>query len=66
MEKESNYQIEEAVGREPVGIKMTEDQAYYLHQYIDPEVDRLIENMELERVRRELSDEYQRRTINKL
>ena len=48
----------------PVGIHMQPEQEFYLKNFIDPEIDRLIANMELERVRRQLSDEYQKRTIH--
>ncbi len=41
---------------------MTENQVYYLHNYIDPMVDRLIAGFELEKIRRELTNEYDRRT----
>lgn len=55
--------IEEVAGHEPQGIPMSEEQAYYIHEFIDPEVDRLITNLELEKTRRALSDEYQNRTV---
>lgn len=59
----TSHLVEEIAGHNPIGNPMTEEQAYYLHEYIDPEVDRLIANLELEKTRRALSDEYQKRTI---
>lgn len=58
--------IEEVAGKMPPGIPMTEEQAYYLHDVIDPKIDLLIEGIELEKVRRRLADEYQKRTIPEL
>lgn len=58
--------IAEVAGTPIVGIPLSEDQAYRLHEVIDPEIDRLIAGLEMERVRRELSDSYQRRTLPEL
>lgn len=66
MENENSYQIEEISGNKPEGIPLSPSQAYYLHEYIDPMIDRLIENMQLEHARKELKDtnfaEYMKRT----
>lgn len=55
--------IAEVAGTQLKGVPMQEDQAYYLHAYIDPMVDTLIANLDAEIARRKLSDEYQKRTI---
>lgn len=64
-ENESNiipFPLQEARG-EGVSFPITEDQLWHLHSEIDPMVDQLIENLELEKVRRKLADEYMMRTI---
>lgn len=48
------------------GEPMTENDAYYLHEYIDPMVDKLIADMDAEIKRRKESDLYQMRTIKEL
>lgn len=58
--------IAEVAGTPVVGIPMSEEQAYRLHEVIDPEVERLIAGLEMEKVRRQLADEYMRRTIPEL
>lgn len=57
------FPIQETSG---ISFPMTEDQAWHLHSVIDPMVDQLIENLELEKKRRELSDAYQIRTNQQL
>lgn len=58
--------IAEVAGHEPQGVPLTADQAFYLRDYIDPYVERLIAGLEMEQVRRRESDNYQRRTIRAL
>lgn len=55
--------IAEVAGTPVVGQPLQEDQAYYLHEYIDPMVDTLIANLDAEIMRRKESDNYQKRTI---
>lgn len=55
------FNLDEKV-RQGQGIPMSENDAYYLHEYVDPMIDRLIANMEIEKERRLKSDEYQSRT----
>ena len=57
-----DFLIEEAVGKSQE-IPMTPFQEYYLINYIDPEVDRLIENLEREKTQRVKYEEYLKRTI---
>lgn len=57
------FPIQETSG---TSFPMTEEQAWYLHSEIDPMVDQLIANLELEKTRRELSDVYQMRTNKQL
>lgn len=56
--------IAEIAGRK--GEPMSENDAYYLHEYIDPMVDKLIADMDAEIKRRKESDLYQMRTIKEL
>lgn len=56
------FPLQEARG-EGKSFPITEDQLWHLHSEIDPMVDKLIENLELEKVRRKLADEYMMRTI---
>ena len=65
-EQEPNFAIEEIAGREPQGVPMTEEQAYYLHEFIDPQLEKIFADLEAEKVRRQLSDAYQMRTIPSL
>ena len=65
-EQESNFVIEEIAGHEPQGIPMTEEQAYYLHEFVDPQLEKIFADLEAEKVRRQLSDAYQMRTIPSL
>lgn len=48
------------------GVPMTENQAYYLHEYIDPKIEELIGKMEIEKTVKELRSiefqEYMKRT----
>ena len=62
-ELKPQYLLDEVAGTPIEGIKMTESEAYYWHEYIDPQIDLLIANLELEKTRRKLSDAYQMRTI---
>ena len=49
MTETPNFLIQEANPNTPTGIPMTEEQAYYLHDYIDPFVENLINNLESEK-----------------
>lgn len=55
--------IAEVSGTPLVGVPMSEEQAYYLNNEIDPMIERLMAGLEMEKVRRQLADEYQRRTL---
>lgn len=66
MEQEPNFTIEEVAGHEPQGVPMTEEQAYYLHEFIDPQLEKIFADLEAEKVRRQLADAYQMRTIPSL
>lgn len=57
------FVIEEVAGTDIPGVPMSEEQAYHLHEDIDPMVDQLIANLEIEKKRRELADAYMMRTI---
>lgn len=56
------FPLQEARG-EGISFPMTEEQAWHLHSEIDPMVDQLIANLEIEKRRRELADAYMMRTI---
>jgi len=66
MTPEASLPIEEIAGKPQVGIPMTEEQAYYLHEIIDPQIDVYIQNIDAEKKRRIESDAYQMRTIKEL
>ena len=58
--------IAEVSGTPIVGVPMSEEQAYYLHEYVDPVVDGLINALDVEIKRRRESDSYMRRTLPEL
>jgi len=66
MTETENYLLEETAGHVSEGIPMTEEQAYYLHEYIDPQIDKIMAELDKEIERRKESDEYQRRTLHDL
>ena len=50
MEKEERIDLlAEVAGTPTQPIPMTEEQAYYLHTMIDPELNRLIQNLDMEK-----------------
>lgn len=55
--------IAEVAGTPIVGVPLSEDQAYYLHDVVDPVVDGLINALDVEIKRRKASDEYMKRTL---
>lgn len=61
-ETDRNPLIEEVAGTPLEGTPLTPEQDFYLKNTIDPYVQELIDNMELEKVRRKLHDEELRKT----
>ena len=58
--------IAEVSGTPVIGTPMSEEQAYYLHEYVDPVIDGLINALDVEIKRRRESDSYMRRTLPEL
>lgn len=57
------FVLEEVAGTDVPGIPMTTEDRIRLDTVIDPMVEQLITNLEIEKKRRELSDAYMMRTI---
>ena len=55
----NDYLLEEVGGTPIEGIPMTEGLAIRLTEYWDPKINKLIEDMELEKVRRELYKQWE-------
>lgn len=57
-----NPLLEEIAGKPYEGTPLTPEQDSYLKNVIDPHIQKLIDDMELEKVRRQLHDEQLRKT----
>lgn len=62
-ESHESFQIQEIAGTESQGIPMTESQAYYLHEVVDPEIERLIALLDAEKQNARIRDENLAKTI---
>lgn len=56
--------LSEVAGTPRKPVPMTEDQAYYLHTVVDPEINRLITNMQIEKASREAFKVWERRQFS--
>jgi len=65
MTETDNYLIEEAVGND-IGIPMTPQQEFYLREFVDPQIEKILAELDKEIERRRESDDYQRRTLPEL
>lgn len=62
MTETPDFLIEEVSSKPYEGVPMTPEQDSYLKNVIDPHIQKLIDDMELEKVRRQLHDEQLRKT----